>query len=116
MTLAVLVWAVTLGASAAAQQQVYDIGNDVVTPVPITRASGEYTPRARAAKIQGAVWLIAVVQPDGTVDDVKVMRSLHPDLDEQAVAALKRWEFKPGTREGKPVAVRFTIQMSFMLK
>ena len=37
-------------------------------------------------------------------------------LDEQAVAAAKRWEFKPGTKDGKPVAVRVTLEMSFTLK
>ena len=87
-----------------------------MSPVPITSASPEYTPRPKAARIQGSVWLAAVVQPDGFVTDVTVSKSLHPELDEQAIAALKRWEFKPGTREGKPVAVRITIQMAFVLK
>ena len=118
MRLAVFVLTVLLGVTAAAQQQqVYDAGDGgVSTPVPISSATAYYTPRARAAKVEGAVWLSAVVLSDGFVSDVKVTRSLHPDLDEQAVAALKRWEFKPGTREGKPVAVRITTQIAFVLK
>ncbi len=43
-------------------------------------------------------------------------KALHPELDKQAIAALEQWEFKPGTREGKPVPVRVTIEMTFTLK
>ena len=37
-------------------------------------------------------------------------------LDAQAVSAVKQWLFKPGTKEGKPVAVHVTIEMTFTLK
>lgn len=37
-------------------------------------------------------------------------------LDEQAVNALKQWEFKPGMKDGKPVAVRIYVQSRFTLK
>ena len=59
-------------------------------------------------KIQGSVWLEAVVTTKGDVGDVKVTRSLDAEygLDQEAVGAAKQWKFKPGTREGKPVAVR----------
>jgi TonB family protein len=47
---------------------------------------------------------------------VEVLRSLDGDLDQQAVAALKQWEFKPGTHDGKPVAVRISCELTFTLK
>jgi Gram-negative bacterial TonB protein C-terminal len=37
-------------------------------------------------------------------------------LDEQAVTAMKKWVFKPGTKDGKPVAVRVDVEMSFRLR
>ena len=37
-------------------------------------------------------------------------------LDKNAVAATKQWEFKPGTQDGKPVAVRVNVSITFTLK
>ncbi len=55
---------------------------------------------------------------DGKVGDVTVAESLDSiyGLDKNAVAAMKQWEFKPGMKDGKPVAVRIHVQMAFTLK
>ena len=37
-------------------------------------------------------------------------------LDAQAVTAMKKWRFKPGTKDGKPVAVEVMVEMSFKLR
>lgn len=60
----------------------------------------------------------AVVLPNGTVGDVTVVKSLDDEhgLDEQAIRATRQWQFKPGTKDGKPVAVEVTIEMTFTLK
>jgi protein TonB len=78
----------------------------------------QYTQEALAARIEGTVWLEAVVLSDGTVGDVFVVRSLDSvlGLDRQAVTAMKQWEFKPGTKDGKAVAVRVEVEMTFTLK
>ena len=70
------------------------------------------------AKVQGEVWLEAVVLPDGTVGDVRVVRSLDRNfgLDEEAIRAAKQWRFIPGTRFGEPVAVLVTLAISFTLR
>jgi protein TonB len=62
--------------------------------------------------------LDTVVLADGTVGDVRVARSLDAvnGLDRQAVKAMKQWRFKPGLKDGKPVAVRVQVEMSFTLK
>ena len=57
-----------------------------------------------------------VVGIDGKSSDVKVIRSLDPDLDRAAVEAAKLWEFQPGTRQGKPVPVIVTVAIGFTLK
>ena len=67
-------------------------------------------------KIEGIVVMDVVVGPDGRVADARVMRSLEPSLDEQALGALRQWEFQPGTRDDKPVSVIVTIEMTFALR
>jgi TonB family protein len=67
-------------------------------------------------KVEGTVEVDAVILADGTVGDVSVKRSLDPDLDEEAVKATKQWRFRPGTKDGAPVAVQVFIELTFTLK
>jgi len=98
--------------------QVYAPGNGVSVPVVVTKVNPDYTSDAKRAHIEGIVLLESVVLQDGTVGQVSVIRSLDSTfgLDQQAVAAMKRWRFQPGTKDGKPVAVRVQIEMNFTLK
>jgi protein TonB len=111
--------ALFLVAAAVAGQEttVYRPGNGVSIPRLVKEVKPSYTPEAKAAKIQGVVAAEAVVLLDGTVGEVKVVRSLDAKygLDEQAVKAAKQWLFEPGMKEGKPAAVRVTIELSFTL-
>jgi TonB family protein len=58
-----------------------------------------------------------VVTVDGTVTDVRIVRSLDGrlGLDEEAVKAARQWRFRPGLLNGQPVAVRITIELSFSI-
>jgi TonB family protein len=87
-------------------------------PVPIHEERPYYTQPAMAAQIQGTVLLETVVLADGSVGDVRVVRSLDSEfgLDRQAVDAMKLWTFKPGTRDGEPVRVAVQVEMTFTLK
>ena len=93
-------------------------GGRVASPRVVKSVPPDYTAEAIRARIEGVVVLTAVVQADGRVDEVKVTRSLDSEfgLDEQAVIALKKWEFEPGTMNGKPVAVRIHAELSFNLR
>jgi TonB family protein len=91
------------------------VGNGVTAPQIIGREEPSYTEEARAARIQGNVLLHLVVRPDGTTGQIRVMRSLDVGLDQRAVEAVSRWKFKPGMKDGKPVAVETTIEVSFRL-
>ena len=97
--------------------QVYTPGRGVSSPEVVTKVRAEYTQEARDARIEGQAVLEGVVQTDGTVSDVKVVRSLDSvhGLDDQAMNALKQWRFKPGTKDGKPVAVRLIFHFGFVL-
>ena len=74
-----------------------------------------YDPRAVREGVEGTVVLYAVIHQDGKVDSVRVVRSLHPRLDENAVQALLRWQFQPATRDGHPVKLEALVQIPFTL-
>jgi periplasmic protein TonB len=77
-----------------------------------------YTADAMRAKVQGTVWVEAVVLQDGTVGEAKIVRSLDSTfgLDDEALKAARQWRFAPGTRFGQPVAVLVTIELTFTLR
>ena len=96
----------------------YRPGNGVTTPVVVREVKPQYTSDAMRAKVQGAVQLECVVRTDGTVGDVKVVRSLDPvfGLDLEAMKAARQWRFRPGMRQGEPVAVLVVIELTFTLR
>jgi TonB family protein len=90
----------------------------VELPKLVREVKPEYTQAALNARIHGVVLLEAVVLTDGQVGDVRILGSLDSKLgvDDQAVKALKAWRFNPGTREGRPVPVIVTVELSFRLR
>ncbi len=96
-------------------QQVYTPGDGVSLPTVVKQVRAGYTEKAMNARIEGNVALDAVVLADGKVGDVTVIESLDEGLDQQAVESLKQWEFKPGLKDGEPVAVRVQVIVSFRL-
>jgi protein TonB len=94
------------------------IGEGVTAPEITYESKPAYTAAARKEQIQGTVEMEAVVETDGTVGEVKVVRSLDSEfgLDEEAVKALKRWLFKPGKKEGVAVPVLVVVEMTFTVR
>jgi TonB family protein len=91
------------------------VGNGVTPPAVIFKTEPSYTEEARAAKVQGSVVLNVVVGPDGRAQQVSVLRSLDPGLDQKAVETVGTWKFKPGMKDGQPVAVQAQIEINFRL-
>jgi TonB family protein len=94
---------------------VYRAGNGVSQPTLISKVEPEYSEEARKAKHQGVVVLQIVVDAKGNAVLPKVIRSLGLGLDEKAVEAVLKWKFKPGFKDGKPVAVAATVEVNFRL-
>ena len=96
----------------------YRPGSGIVSPRVAHEVKPAYTADAMRAKIQGTVWIEAVVLPDGSVGNVQITRSLDPTfgLDQEAIKAVKRWRFFPGTRQGQPVPVLVEIELTFTLR
>ena len=76
----------------------------------------KYPNKARRKGVQGQVYVSFVVERDGSVGEVEVLRSVHPLLDEEAVRVVKTFpRFSPGLQRGKPVRVRYSLPMNFSL-
>jgi TonB family protein len=91
-----------------------DVAISVLGPQVLQEVRPEYPPEAGKRKAQGEVSLEVVVQADGTVGEVRVVKPLDRDLDRSAVAAARKWKFTPAQlRDGTPVAVWVTINMAF---
>jgi TonB family protein len=121
-TIATTVVALPFGApirKAAQAQDVVDASEaGVILPKLVSSVKAQYTPDAMQARIEGIVMMKAVVRTDGTAGNIDVTQSLDTEhgLDQQAVAAVSQWRFEPGLKDGKPVPVRVTIEISFTLK
>lgn len=77
----------------------------------------KYPPNARESCIQGRVMVSFVVEKDGSVSNVRVVRSVDPYLDGEAarvVSIMPKW--KPGKVSGQPVRTRYTLPVQFSLQ
>ena len=88
----------------------------IAAPVATMKVDPAYPPDVLRDKVEGTVTLYAVIRADGTVDDVKVLDSLDSRLDETAMRALLRWHFRPGTKNGEPVALEAVVEVPFRMK
>ncbi len=95
---------------------IYPAGKMGVTvPQVIYSPEPNFSDEARKARTQGVVQLLVVVGKDGRTYDVRVAQSLGMGLDEQAVAAVRRWRFRPATLNGQPVATQIAVHVDFHL-
>lgn len=106
----------TLGAQPAqAKSQAFHIGNGVNPPKLLYKVEPEYTAEARIAKYQGSVQLSVEIGTDGVARNFRVTKGLGLGLDENAVTAVRQWQFQPGTKDGASVPVLATIEVNFRL-
>jgi periplasmic protein TonB len=90
------------------------VGSVIHAPTKLVHVSPVYPPIALAAHKEGLVILQAVIAEDGTVRDVKVLRS-QPLLDQAAIDAVRQWRFSPSLLHGEPVPVVMTVTVTFTL-
>jgi periplasmic protein TonB len=90
------------------------IGGELTAPALLERAEPDYPPFAVRAQVQGTVILEAVVDRNGRVEDVRVLRSI-PLLDSAAVAAVRKWRYSPLLLNGQPERFVLTVTVSFSL-
>jgi len=93
----------------------FRVGNGVSAPKPIYYPDPEYSEEARKAKYQGVVTVTCVVGVDGRPIDIQPARSLGMGLDEKVIDTVKTWRFEPGKKDGSPVPVRISVEVTFSL-
>ena len=87
-----------------AERTTEDCAEEPSKPTVLARPTDiEYTEKARADGVQGRLVLQVTIAADGSVSDVKVVKSVEPALDAAAVAAVQTWRFRPAMRCGKAV-------------
>ena len=91
------------------------VGGSITGPVPIYNPDPEFSEQARKAKLQGQVVLEVVVDTDGKAHRIHIRSGLGLGLDEKAIEAVESWRFRPGHRNGRPIAVAATIYINFRL-
>jgi TonB family protein len=75
-----------------------------------------YPNDAKKAGITGKVIVTFVIQKDGTVEDVKVVRGISPSCDAEAIRIVRQMPtWSPGSLDGKPVNVKYTLPITFKL-
>lgn len=77
----------------------------------------KYPENAMKNNVQGRVIVQFVIEKDGTPTEFKVLRSVDPDLDAEALRVMKAMpKWKPGMQKGQVVRVKFTVPVSFKLQ
>jgi TonB family protein len=87
----------------------------ITAPKPVSTRDPEYTEVARAAGFQGKAILCAVILSSGEMGQISILRPLGLGLDDQAVNAVQKWRFQPAIKDGKPVPVLISVDVSFNL-
>src|SRR5580658_9161179 len=88
---------------------------DVAAPQVIGKREPQYSEAARTRRLVGTVVLVLEIDPSGVPVNIQVLEPLGFGLDEKAIAAAGNWRFRPGAKDGKPVTVAATIEVTFRL-
>jgi TonB family protein len=88
----------------------------LTAPVALSKMDPAYPADVLRDHVEGTVTLYAIIQTDGSVDGIRVLNSLDERLDQNAIRALSHWHFRPGTKNGEPVAVEAVVQIPFRMR
>ena len=105
------------GSGAGGGDGIFQVGGDVSMPVLLVKTTPAYTDDAIKSKVQGVVFLRGIVRSNGQVDTLSVVRGLGYGLEENAIKEIaSKWKFRPGMRNGQPVDVWASIEVTFNLR
>lgn len=100
--------------SEIASGNVYHVGGDVSAPILTYSVDAEFSEEAKRLKVGGVSVVKLIVDTQGIPEQIRVVRTLGHGLDEQAVAAVRQYRFKPSIYQGTtPVPVEITIEVNF---
>jgi TonB family protein len=91
------------------------IGGGVKAPVLTYQAEPEFTQAARGQKLNGVVLVSMIVDTSGNPTQVQVLRPVGLGLDENAVASVSTYRFRPAMLDDKPVPVELNVEVNFQI-
>ena len=100
------------GAPSSANSKLLQTQGELLPPDPLEKFDFHRLP-VPAENAHTMLVIKGVVREDGTVDDLAVYQSVLRELDDRALAALKKWKFAPAQRNGIPVAVQILVGIQF---
>lgn len=104
--------------AATKEGDLVELSSEVVKPEVLSKANPAYPAVASAKRIEGTVILSLLISEKGDVSDVKLLRGAGgaSGLNEAAMAAVKKWKFRPAVKDGKRVKVWMTYPIVFKLQ
>jgi protein TonB len=93
-------------------EKVYDLSPDIIPPRIIKQVPPRHS-NGRGVRVVGSVTVALVVSSKGIPKDVRVVKGLDKDFDQSTVEAVEQWRFAPAQKDGKPVAVRISLEIAF---
>lgn len=97
------------------EKDVYEPGGDVRPPKLVHYVEPEFEGDSKEAFVEGTVKISTVITLEGEPVECRVVGSLTSGQDKRAMDAVKQWRFQAGTKSGKPVKVRVTVEVGFRL-
>lgn len=82
-------------------------------PLPYKRLTPKYSQAARRRGVEATVDVSAELNAGGEVERTEIVRWAGFDLDEAAASAVKKMQFRPALRDGKPLAIRILLRYNF---
>lgn len=83
-------------------------------PVPVRTTAPDYPAELRRDGLSGLVMVRCQIDASGNVTGTEVEKSSNPGFEQAAVAAVKRWKFKPAKQDGVPVTITVSIPIKFV--
>jgi TonB family protein len=113
--LAVLPTLLTAAAAGDETEAVYEPGGDVKPPKLVHYVEPDFSASSKEAYVEGVVRIAAVVKRDGKPAELRILKGLSAEEDRLAATAVTQWRFEPGTKQGRPVNVKVTVEVEFHL-
>lgn len=85
-------------------------------PVPVRTVSPDYPEELRRDGVSGVVMVKCTIDVQGNVVDPEIEKSSNGAFEKPALAALKKWKFKPAKQDGAPVAIKVSIPIKFVFE
>lgn len=85
-------------------------------PVPVRTVAPEYPAELRREGVSGLVMVKCSIDVQGNVAEAEVEKSSNAAFEPPALAAVKKWKFKPARQDGNPVAIKVSIPIKFVFE